>query len=280
MDYSWLFQFSGKQWCSRCRNAMPSSKSELCVVCKNKYCPSCFGTCGLCIDCSTARTFNRPDELDLSLMKAVADSLQSVVKRLRAGSIPCSDYDVGDLAKLCRSLVEEQLPAQPEPKGYPPPLKTEWAGAWYAGPLPIPDEEIYECVREYGFNDFTKDFVCAPTFGAVGVLSTVTMQFPEVADVIVGFGTALKAGMSFVARTVRARSYRNGYLAIRALEEGNVVQFVAEHPEFSSELYSKFTQIAGEAQDEANAQNRDARNAAAQNLAELRQLLSPWFGSD
>lgn len=267
MNYSWLFQFSGKQWCSRCRNAIPSSKSERCLVCKNNYCTSCFGTCGLCMDCSTARTFNRPDELDLSLMKAVADSLRSVVKRLRAGSVPCSDYDVVALAKLCRSLVKEQLPAQPEPMFYPLPLMTEWAGAWYVGPLPIPEEEIYECCREYGFNDFTKEFVCAPTFDAVGILSTVMMQFPDVSDAIVGVATALKAGMSFVAGAVSTRSYRNGILAISALEEGNVLRFVAERPEFSSELYNKFTQIASERHDEEYAR-------------EVQQVLLPWFGSE
>ena len=213
------------------------------------------------------------------MMRAIADSLRAVVKRLRTGTIPCSDYDVGELERLCRSLVEEQLPPQPEPEFYPPPLKIEWAGTWYAGPLPIPDDEIYECAREYGLNDFTKDFVSRPTFDAVGILTTVTMQFSGISDGIGGIGRALKAGMSFVARTVDTKSYRHGILAIRALEEGNVLRFIAEHPEFSSELYNKCTQIAREAQDDPNVRHTET-SSAAQNLAEVRLLLSPWFGSD
>jgi hypothetical protein len=126
----------------------------------------------------------------------------------------------------------------------PPPLECEWGGSWYVGPLPIDETSVLDFCREYGFNDFTKDFVVTPTVVAVSILMRTMIENNDLTTEIAAFETSLRAGLAFVAGALRVGKGRTGVLALRRLNSGGVPDYIATHPEFSPLMHAKLVEIS------------------------------------
>jgi hypothetical protein len=101
------------------------------------------------------------------------------------------------MAVLCSSIVNGQVPSTIEDKPWP--RDCEWGDSWYVGPLPVDSQRILELCIEYGYNDFVKDFVIAPSANAVSILTIAMVESPAITANISGLETSLKSGCSFVA---------------------------------------------------------------------------------
>src|SRR4051794_37477310 len=105
----------------------------------------------------------------------------------------------------------------------------EWGDSWYVGALPIDSRAILELCREYGYNDFVKDFVIAPSASAVAILTIAMVESPAIAANTSDIQTVLKAGFDFLAGILRTGGGRAGLGVLRRLHSGGVPHFIAKH---------------------------------------------------
>ncbi len=143
---------------------------------------------------------------------------------------------------LCMSLVSGQM----EPKHVrwmPPPLECEWGGSWYVGPLPVDEASVLDFCREYGFNDFAKDFVVTPTVLAVSILTRAMLECDDLVAELRGFEASLKTGLAFVAAALKVSKGRTGLLALSRLRSGGVPDYIAAHPAFSPVMHAKLIEV-------------------------------------
>jgi hypothetical protein len=109
--------------------------------------------------------------------------------------------------------------------------------------LPIDEASVLYFCREYGFNDFAKNFVVTPTVLAVSILTRAMVECDDLKGAVTGFETSLKTGLAFVAGELKATGGRTGLEALRRLRSGGVPDYIAAHPEFSPMMHAKLTEV-------------------------------------
>lgn len=65
---------------------------------------------------------------------------------------------------------------------------------------------VLELCREYGYNDYVKDFVFTPTVLAVSILTHAMVEYDDLTAAVRGFETSLKLGFDSVAGQLNGRS--------------------------------------------------------------------------
>jgi hypothetical protein len=134
--------------------------------------------------------------------------------------------------------------------------------------LPVDSRRILELCTDYGYNDFVKDFVIAPSACAVSILTIAIVDSPGFMDNISGLETALKSGFTFVAGILGTGSGRAGLGALRRLHSGGVPDFIADHHLFSPPLHKRLSEIAAA----ARSTGKQERSSAAAG-AEINEIL-------
>ena|ERR1019366_1673856 len=192
------------------------------------------------VQSSMLAKFYRATTFDVAEMTAIASGMDRLLDALAGPDVFQNSRPA--MRGLCMSLVSDQM----EPKHVcwmPPPLECEWGGSWYVGPLPVDEASVLDFCREYGFNDFAKDFVVTPTVLAVSILTRAMLEYDDLAAELRGFETSLKAGLAFVAAALKVSKGRTGLLALSRLRSGGVPDYIAAHPEFSPVMHAKLIEV-------------------------------------
>jgi hypothetical protein len=192
-------------------------------------------------------------DINLYEMASIVRNMEAVVDDLAGPYVLGSDVSLYRMESYCVSLVAGQLERQCPPATMPPPFEVEWGGCWYVGPRPIQEDIIYEVGREYGLNDYCKNFVDRPTYAAVSILTLILIRFPRIIETIPRASSCLRIGLAASSQRISANSMRNGIEALALLKKGRVLKHVAENPDFSPKMYERLTKLALELSTKASA---------------------------
>jgi hypothetical protein len=165
--------------------------------------------------------FKTTEQPGVECMQEVVKEMEEVLDSLCYMKIPCEDYTIDDLSKLCFSLVEGQR------------NDIEWLkpGSW--------------CVAMPGCAkmplDARVDFVMFPTYIAISILTFCINNFPTIKVSLEGKTDALKLGYTFATgMKLNGHGYDAEHERKRAIEilrKGGVIDHIALNPDFSPEMF-------------------------------------------
>ena len=160
-------------------------------------------------------------------MQVTVERMRLVLYGLHGEEIPSEELTEKELERLCRSLIMEHrkdLPGFEDSWSVLPPKNNHGAPS-----------------------DARVDFVYKPTYIAISILTRVMIDHPEISDRIPGYKEALRRGYRF--STLR-RLMGHGFGAegdrienMELFENGGVIGFLSENPEFSPEMHRLLQEI-------------------------------------